>query len=688
MLQLLPHLPRRVRRQRVPRLLRRPAHERRQLDEGQRDRARPVPARQGGPRARDLRALRLRRLRDPGPDRGHLPARGRHRADRPGEGQGQQGPRGPLPLSPDRVERGAPAGPEVHPVRPSAGQGRSGAPLRRVLPQRRAHLRRPGRSRQRGRRRWWPPAPRSCTPSTRWARRSPTGTCPGSSSPAPSSTATWTRSRPGSTWCSPATAASQTAQDQRLRRLRVRGSGGRRQLHGHDRGPGLRARHADEPGPAGTSTSARSCWGSRARMPGSASYGAYIPLFRLSRAEIARAWGGAARAGRARRRQLRRGQPHHGRGRRAGLPQGRRRRDRRRRCTSPPPRPPTRRSRPRPPSPRSWTCRRTRPPRTSPGSLRCGTNALKAALDAVAAGSAESVLVCAADIRLGYPSGPGEMNFGDGAVALLVGARRHHRRGQALRQPVLRDPGHLALGPGHLRAHGRGPLLHGRGLRGRHGPRACPRPSRSTGWPRPTSRTWRSTPRTRASSRTSRRSCASTSRPRSTTCCTRRSATPAAPPRLLSLVAALEQAAGGETILLACYGNGCDTAVLETTDADRLRAGLPRRAQAHRVQAPAEELRAVPALARAGPDPAGGAPAHRGAHALAVGPVARGRPGDAAHGHQLPALRHAAVPAAARVRLVPHQGRDGAVPVHRRAGEGLLVLARLRDGVRSIRRSR
>ena len=31
------------------------------------------------------------------------------------------------------------------------------------------------------------------------------------------------------------------------------------------------------------------------------------------------------------------------------------------------------------------------------GSLRCGTNALKAALDAVVSGSAENILVCAAD---------------------------------------------------------------------------------------------------------------------------------------------------------------------------------------------------------------------------------------------------------------------------------------------------
>jgi len=34
---------------------------------------------------------------------------------------------------------------------------------------------------------------------------------------------------------------------------------------------------------------------------------------------------------------------------------------------------------------------------------------------------------------------------------------------------------------------------------------------------------------------------------------------------LMSLVAALEQARSGETILLASYGNGCDTAILETT---------------------------------------------------------------------------------------------------------------------------
>lgn len=57
------------------------------------------------------------------------------------------------------------------------------------------------------------------------------------------------------------------------------------------------------------------------------------------------------------------------------------------------------------------------------GSLRCGTNALKAALDAVDSGNQRKILVCAADSRLGYPAGPDEMNFGDGAAALLVGSK-------------------------------------------------------------------------------------------------------------------------------------------------------------------------------------------------------------------------------------------------------------------------
>jgi 3-hydroxy-3-methylglutaryl CoA synthase len=54
-------------------------------------------------------------------------------------------------------------------------------------------------------------------------------------------------------------------------------------------------------------------------------------------------------------------------------------------------------------------------------SLRAGTAALRAALDAVKAGSAKSVLVVAADCRMGAPGTDFEQNTGDGAGALLVG---------------------------------------------------------------------------------------------------------------------------------------------------------------------------------------------------------------------------------------------------------------------------
>ncbi len=54
------------------------------------------------------------------------------------------------------------------------------------------------------------------------------------------------------------------------------------------------------------------------------------------------------------------------------------------------------------------------------GSLRSGTNALRAAVDAVEAGSAQGVLITCAETRMGAPNGDKEMSFGDGAAALLV----------------------------------------------------------------------------------------------------------------------------------------------------------------------------------------------------------------------------------------------------------------------------
>jgi len=56
------------------------------------------------------------------------------------------------------------------------------------------------------------------------------------------------------------------------------------------------------------------------------------------------------------------------------------------------------------------------------GSLRAGTNALRAALDAVGAASRRSVLVVVGDTRMAAPRTPMEANLGDGAAAFLVGA--------------------------------------------------------------------------------------------------------------------------------------------------------------------------------------------------------------------------------------------------------------------------
>jgi hydroxymethylglutaryl-CoA synthase len=54
-------------------------------------------------------------------------------------------------------------------------------------------------------------------------------------------------------------------------------------------------------------------------------------------------------------------------------------------------------------------------------SLRAGTAALRAAVDAVKAGSARSVLVVASDCRVAAPRSAQERSFGDGAAAFLVG---------------------------------------------------------------------------------------------------------------------------------------------------------------------------------------------------------------------------------------------------------------------------
>jgi len=55
------------------------------------------------------------------------------------------------------------------------------------------------------------------------------------------------------------------------------------------------------------------------------------------------------------------------------------------------------------------------------GTLRVGTTAIAAALDAIKAGSAKSVLVTTGETRMGAPAGDFEQSVGDGGAALLLG---------------------------------------------------------------------------------------------------------------------------------------------------------------------------------------------------------------------------------------------------------------------------
>lgn len=54
-------------------------------------------------------------------------------------------------------------------------------------------------------------------------------------------------------------------------------------------------------------------------------------------------------------------------------------------------------------------------------SLRAGTSAMKVALDMVKAGSQKNVVVAAADCRLAPPNSGAESDFGDGAAAFMIG---------------------------------------------------------------------------------------------------------------------------------------------------------------------------------------------------------------------------------------------------------------------------
>ena len=200
---------------------------------------------------------------------------------------------------------------------------------------------------------------------------------------------------------------------------------------------------------------------------------------------------------------------------------------------------------------------RRRAPPTSSGSLRAGTDALRAALDAVAAGSARRVLVIASDCRLGAPrlGARAQLRRRRGRVPGRRDGRDRDARGVARRRR--RDHRRLAHRGRPLRAHLGGPLRRRRRATRRGSSRRCgparedrrraPATSRRPRSTRPTSA---ATPAPRAALRLepSRSSqdplfgkLGNAGAARSRRCCS--------PPRSSS-------AKPGERILLASYGDG------------------------------------------------------------------------------------------------------------------------------------
>ncbi len=298
-------------------------------------------------------------------------------------------------------------------------------------------------------------------------------------------------------------------------------------------------------------------------MVGIVAYGAYIPLFRLSRAEIARAWGLAASPGEravagydedsltmavAAARDCLKGIDRKNIG---GLYFA---------STTAPYKEKQ--------SAATIAAVLDLPPESVTmdfsGSLRCGSNALKAAADAVDSGTAQNILVCAADTRLGYPSGPNEMNFGDGAAAVLIGNKKtvadiaqFYTRYYEIQDTWRSDrdtfvrgaEDRFAMEEGYVAVmvEGLSAILKKSGLTAKDFSRVAlnspnPRQLRTV------------TQKLGFDEKTQVRDVLHLS-----------VGDTGSAMSLMSLVAALGQAGPGEKILLASYGNGCDAFVLETT---------------------------------------------------------------------------------------------------------------------------
>lgn len=209
------------------------------------------------------------------------------------------------------------------------------------------------------------------------------------------------------------------------------------------------------------------------------------------------------------------------------------------------------------------------------GTLRCGTQALRAARDAVQAGSSRSVLVLASEQRLAEPRSDLEQNFGDGAAALLLGsegvaASLEHYESRALdftdrwrteRDTFVRggEPRFVqSLGYDRIVAETTAAVLKSRGL--------APKDFRKILLPSPDGRSHAAVarklgfdPATQVQDPLFREvgDCGS------------------AHPLLL-LAAALDEARPGERFLLVSYGDGCDVAVFQATEAvEAARRGRP-----------------------------------------------------------------------------------------------------------------
>ncbi len=200
------------------------------------------------------------------------------------------------------------------------------------------------------------------------------------------------------------------------------------------------------------------------------------------------------------------------------------------------------------------------------GSLRGGTNALRAALDAVNAGSARSILVCASDIRLGYPMGNYEMSFGDGAAALLIGSKEViaeisgiHTINNEL-QDIWRSDSDLFVRSAEDR------FIQEEGYTAIMAEAVTAALKKFKLVPEDFSRAALHSPNSRQLAAIARRLKfdPKTQVPDTLHPAVGDTGTAQA---LMLLVSALEESKGGDRILLAGYGNGCDVFSLEVTDA-------------------------------------------------------------------------------------------------------------------------